>query len=337
MLERKLSEKNSVEILHPNELSLQEHVSNIIEKQNKIKESVWDYILSIKNAHEQLGSDVFESELSKQLGMTSSTLNRWKSIGSSQIVSENKDNLPPVFSSLYEITLLEKQYKDFHGNSVGLKKVQTLINRRSINSSTETKDITHFVDEIKRKKLDKKRLEKEQFLLQKSGKVGYQRKEQYTSLREMIEKGGKVRTIVCVPPSDLLTKWSDPGFSNSDLHEEFPISETRGRSESKSINIFVVVPNHRIDVGLKILKSGGFSYRQTFYQQHQNVGFSGNKVDLVVIYGQRGMGGSSKLVQSSSSTVKGVIEISEQMGEKPYLLLFSTHESDDWLSIKEPI
>lgn len=331
-----MSDQNSMEILNPNELSLKEHVSIILEKQNKIKESVWDYIESIKIAHEQLGSDVFDSELSKELGMSSSTLNRWKSIGSSQIVSENKDNLPPVFSSLYEVTLLEKQYTSFYGNSVGLKKVQTLINRRSITSNTETKDIKHFVDEIKREKLDKKRLEKEQFLIQKSGKVGYV-EEQYSSLREMVEKGGKVRTIVCVPPSGLLTKWSDSGFSNSDLNDEFPISEIRGRSESISINIFVVVPNHRIDVGLKILKSGGFSYRETFFEQHQNVGFSSNKGGLVVVFGQRGMGGSTRSVQSSNSTIKGVIEISEQIGEKPYLLLFDTHNGDGWVSIKDPI
>lgn len=332
-----MSDDHFIEVLSSNELSLDEHVENIISKQNQIRVSVWEYIESINFAFNQLGQDVFDGELSKKLGMTASTLNRWKSIGSSKTIHENKHSLPPVFSSLYQITLLEKQYKDFYGETQGLKKVQNLINRRSIHTNTETKDITHYVDEIKRVKLDKKRSEKEQFLIEKSGKVGYEVEDNYSSLNEMVEKGVKVKTIVCCPPSDLLTKWSDPSLTHSDLNNEFPISEIRGRSELQPINIFIVVTNNRIDVGLKILKSSGFSFRQVFYPKHTNSGFFGKKSDLIVVYGQRGAGGSGELIKSESLTLNGVIEISEKIGHKPYLLLFDKHDGTDWLSVENPI
>ena len=44
---------------------------------------------AISNAFDQLGGDVFDRELAKELGMSASTLNRWKSIGSSRVIAEN--------------------------------------------------------------------------------------------------------------------------------------------------------------------------------------------------------------------------------------------------------
>lgn len=325
------------ELVPKGQLSLEEHVQVITEKQRRIKEAIWDYIQSIRIAFEQLGSDVFDSELAKELGMTSSTLNRWKSISLSEVVVENQDLLPPVFSSLYQVTLLEKQYKDFYGPNRGVKKIQSLINRRSIHPNTDTKDITFFVDQVKRERLDKKRLEKEQFLLDQRGSVGYEVGDRYSSIHEMVDQGVKVRTIVLIPPQDLLTKWSDMGLSTSDIDEEFPVSELRGRSEVKPISYFVVVPNSRVDVGLKILRSGGFSFRQIFYPTHEGYGFSGDRSQPVVIYGQRGMGGSLKNVSSTDTSIEGVCQIAEQIGEGPFLVLFGENEKDGWLSVTDPI
>ena len=332
-----MSRRVKGELIPKGHLTLQEHVKVITEKQLRVKEAVWDYIQSIRVAFDQLGSDVFDSELAKELGMTSSTLNRWKSISLSEVVVENRDQLPPVFSSLYQVTLLEKQYKDFYGPSRGVKKIQSLINRRSINPNTETKDITFFVDQVKRERLDQKRLEKEQYLLDQQGSVGYEVGEKYSSIQEMVEQGVKVRTIVVSPPQDLLTKWSDMGFSSSDIDEEFPVSELRGRSEVQSINYFVVVPNSRVDVGLKILRSGGFSFRQIFYPNHEGYGFSGERSQPVVVYGQRGMGGSVRNVSSTDTSLEGVCQIAEQIGEGPFLVLFGENEREGWLSVTDPI
>lgn len=327
----------TVEVIPEGHLSLQEHARVISEKQLRIKEAVWDYIESIKLAFEQLGSSVFEHELAKELGMTASTLNRWKSISLSSTVTNNRDQLPPVFSSLYQTTILEKQYKDFYGEKTGIKKLQSLIDRRSINPNTDTKDIKFLVDKIRKERLDQKRREKENYLLEANTSVGYDSTNQYASIHAMVADGVKVRTFLLLPPTDLLTKWSDLGYPTSAMHEEFPVADLRGRSEVTPINCFVLVPNTRLDVGLKLLRSSGFSFRQIFYPSHAHGGFFSEKSALIIVHGQRGMGSSMKNISSSGTSLDDACKIAEQIGTGPFLCLFAQAHNNTWLSLPDPI
>jgi len=314
------------EVLSPNILSLQEHVLVIQKHQSRIKEAFFDYITAIKAAFEQLGEDVFEVDLARELRMSASTLNRWKSIGSSEIIAENVDSVPPVFSSLYEITLLEKLYINEKGPAKGKAEVQKLFNRGSINPSTETKDIRHYVEKLKRERLAKKRQQKEELLLQNIDAVGYDTTRNYNKLSEAVSDGVKVRTIVITPPKDILTKWADPGYLGSDIHNEFPVSEIRGKSEADTITCLLTVPNARIDVGIKILQASGFNYRRTFFQSPKN------GKDEVHLVGQRG---HSKI----PNTIEGVdaIKIAQLIGKPPYAILFGYFAAQDWVSIQDPI
>lgn len=326
-----------IEIILPNALTLDEHVERITQCRTRVQVALFDFVDAIRLAHDQLGVDMFERELAQRLGMATSTLNRWKSIGNSQLIQQNREKLPPVFSSLYEITQLEKGYGKFYGETDGPKKLQSLINRRSITPETETKDIKHFVDEVRRQRLDINRQKKEQFLLEKGDAAGYQIDQTHKSLAGLIENGVKVRTIVIFPPNEKLTHWSDMGVMNSDINREFPISEIRGRSERDAINLLVVLPNHRIDVGIKLLKASGFNYRETFFPPNHADGFVGDRNSKVVLLGQRGRGETGKDLSSSNLSTNGVVELAEHLGEGPYLMLYGKVEKEDWICLANPI
>jgi hypothetical protein len=314
------------ELLDRNTLSLQEHVDLIRQHQSRIKDALFDFVISIRNAFDQLGPDVFDRDLARELKISASTLNRWKSIGVSKVIEQNKDAVPAVFSSLYEITLLERLYVEEKGDVAGRAEVQKLINRGSITPATETKDIRFFVDRVKRDRLEKKRKLKEQLLLQHNGAVGYDHPKDYSKLADAVRLGARFRTIAATLPKDLLTKWADVGFLKSDLQIDFPISETRGRSEIETVTCLLKVPNSRIDTAIKVLQASGFSYRRTFFDRKT----SGNAD--VVVFGQRGSSSSIPEIDSVD-----IIELASQLGAAPYLLLFGSHNRKDWVSIPEPI
>ncbi len=314
------------QVLAPNMLSLQEHVALIQGHQQRIKEAIFDFVAAVSNAFDQLGEDVFQRDLAKELGMSASTLNRWKSIGSSKVIAENVDTVPPVFSSLYEITLLEKMYVEENGEAKGRKEVQKLINRGSITPTTDTKDIRFFVDRLKKDRLDRKRQTKEQMLLEHGNAVGYGSDQRYSSLAKAVEEGLKVRTIAMAPPNDLLSRWGDPAFLKSAIPDEFPVSELRGKSESEFITCLIRVPNVRIDVGIKLLNACGFNYRRTFF--HLSKSTKGE----VVLLGQRGMGGSVGDIEETD-----LADIAERIGSGPYMMLFEPCDRDGWMSIKDPV
>lgn len=314
------------EILDRNTLSFQEHVDLIRKQQGRIREAVFEFIQSIRVAFDQLGQDVFEQELAKELKLSASTLNRWKSIGSSILIENNINSIPPVFSSLYEITLLEKLFVEEKGEDAGRAEVQKLINRGSISPTTETKDIRFFVDKLKRERLEKKRQLKEQLLLDHAGAAGYEHPNSYGSLRDAIAVGAKFRTIVAAPTHDLLTKWADPAYLRSDLQAAFPLSEVRGRSEAAAITCLLRVPNSRIDVAIKILQANGFSYRRTFFDRNAD----GSRD--VVVFGQRGA--SSAVTETSSVDL---VELAVHLGTAPCLMLFDSCTRKDWTAIKDPM
>lgn len=320
-----------------NHLSVDQHVDRIINSKGKLRESFFDYVNAINLAFEQLGQEIFDGVLAKRLGMAPSTLNRWKAIGNSNIITVNRDRLPTVFSSLYELTRLESVYSDFYGQREGPKKVQTLITRKLINQDSETRDIKLFIDEIKNNNLDTRRGEKENYIFELEGSEGYRNDFREQKLFGLVEVGIKVRTIVCVPPNDVLTRWSDSGVLSKDLNEEFPISELRGRSEKDPITILIILPNRHIDVGIKILRASGFSYRETFYPPYEGDGYNSTKNVNVVMYGQRGTSKSNQRSLSGGFGVDGYIDLAEMLGSEPRILLFERTMREGWNCLPDPI
>ena len=186
--------------------TLDEHVSVIIECKERVKLAIFDYVDAIQSAHKDLEHNVFQSDLSKRLNMSPSTLSRWLKIGQSTLIASNKDSVPPVFSSLYELTILESTYHKEYGDVDGTKKLQTLFNRNSITERSEHSDIKHFLQDIKSRRLMTKKGKKQTRIISLRGGSGYDTPSNPTTLSELIDTNSLFRTIVIIPPSELLSK-----------------------------------------------------------------------------------------------------------------------------------
>ena len=318
--------------------TLDEHVSVIIECKERVKLAIFDYVDAIQSAHKDLEHNVFQSDLSKRLNMSPSTLSRWLKISQSTLIASNKDSVPPVFSSLYELTILESIYHQEYGDVDGTKKLQTLFNRNSITERSEHSDIKHFLQDIKSRRLMTKKGKKQTRIISLRGGSGYDTPSNPTTLSELIDTNSLFRTIVIIPPSELLSKWGDDGMFYDDVYNDFPISDLRGMSLDTPINCFVIVKSSRIDVAIKLLISSGFSYRNVYLPNQPLPFHSKNNDDEVIVFGQRGRSKSPSNIQiSSTSPLLSSIELGEQLGSGPNILLFESVEREGWTCLTDPI
>ena len=142
-----------LDVYSPNELTLEDHIIKIQNCFETLKQSIFNTVISIKECRDQFGEEVFEKDISERLGMSPSYLNRWVSIGNSDFIMNNQQYLPHTFSSLYNLTQLEKRYNDFYGNE-GSDRLQRLLDRGEISTKSQQnqiKDLIRVVDDrIKR-------------------------------------------------------------------------------------------------------------------------------------------------------------------------------------------
>ena len=103
-----------------NHLTLDEHVKRLLDARTKIREGFWEFIDALKDARDQLSPNAFQNELGNRLEMRKSTLSKWIAIGSSDYLLSKRDQLPPTFSSLYVLTLIEKNISNITKNSAFL-------------------------------------------------------------------------------------------------------------------------------------------------------------------------------------------------------------------------
>lgn len=83
-----------IAVLAPaNHLTIDEHVDRIRGALDRARTAVFDLVGAIKDAHDQLGKDVFQSQLAERLGMNPSTLSRWLQIGNSQFLMSQQERL----------------------------------------------------------------------------------------------------------------------------------------------------------------------------------------------------------------------------------------------------
>lgn len=320
-------------------LSIDEHINRINDCRDRVKTATFEFVYAIKAAHDELGNDVFQSDVSQRLGISPSTLSRWLQIGESQIIKSNIDSVPPVFSSLYEITLLETKYVQKFGEKDGLKKLQSLFNRKSISTKSEQTDIKSLLIDIKTEILLEKKLSKQSRVIELNDAEGYVSNSEANTLKELIDKGNLFRTFVIIPPSELLTKWGDDGVFADDIHNQFPIAELRGMSSLEVINCLICVRSKQIDTAIKILYSCGFNYRDIFIPQENLLtnGYKKIKDELIIVHGQRGMGSSSDMNSTSTGSLDSILELAEEVGSGPYLLVFNKANNANWTSLENPL
>jgi hypothetical protein len=315
------------------EFTIDEHVDRIKKCLERTRDSIFETVISIKECREQLGEDVFQKDVSKRLGMSPSTLNRWISIGNSQFILDHQRELPHTFSSLYNITQLEKKYLEHYPRD-GVHRLEKLIEKGEISLTSQQSDIKEILIDIEQRIKSKKKKKREQDILDFDGSVSEPSVKTET-LTNLLSINSKFRTFVIKLPKELISRWGNEGLFEFEISEEFPIHELRYPSVSEPDICLMIVPINKVNVGLKVLSSFGFNYRDTFIPNHDQNGLKLMKDELVILRGERGIGSEKPLDPIPSSSINDVLEFIEGISGTPRLLVFEETDRDGWTSVIE--
>ena len=137
-----------MEIIPANHLSIDEHVARIRECLDRARSAIFDTVAAVKECHEQLGDEVFEKEVAKQLGMHPSTLSRWLAIGTSQFIMDHRDRMPNTFTGLYNVSRLETEYEKFYKKAGATKRLVQLLEKQKISSQSQGSEIQELINGI---------------------------------------------------------------------------------------------------------------------------------------------------------------------------------------------
>lgn len=319
------------EIISRNELTIEEHVQRIKLCLERTRQSIFETVISIKECKEQLGNDVFQKDVSDMLGMSPSTLNRWLSIGNSKFILSHQSDLPHTFTSLYNITQLEKKYLEYYPKD-GHQRLEKLIEKGDITITSQNTDISEILKKIDDKIKVRKKKEREQNILSLGDGVVV-KETKTTSIDDLISENKKFRSFIINLPIELIKRWGDEGVSELDIMDEFPLHELRTPSVSEDVMCLMVVPMNKINVGIKILTSFGFTYRDTYIPSHSSSNLQRFTKENVVVRGERGFGGNPPSDEISSSKTNDLVSWVSTNLPSPYCLVFDDIDVDGWVCL----
>ena len=319
---------NSIKLVHP-ELTLDQHANRIKEAIDKTRSSLFELVDVVKEAYDQLGGEVFGNQLAEKLGMSPSTLSRWKNIGESKVVTLNQSKLPNTFSTLYEIASLEKKYVDQFGEDRGLERLQSIIDRGGISVDSQQSDIKKLSDRIDKTIKAKHKDKREKDILRLVGKSVADEKVDST-LSGFLDKQIVYKNYVVLPPNDLLSKWGKDDVFSSDIAEEFALVDLRAPSQKDFLQCLIVVPAHHVETGLKILSAFGFSYRDMYVPSLDSSDYQNLKHQDIVLRGERGSGSFDQKATLASTSLDDLLVFAEQIGSAPNLLVFDQTNKENW-------
>jgi DNA-binding transcriptional ArsR family regulator len=319
------------EIISRNELTIEEHVQRIKLCLDRTRQSIFDTVISIKECRDQVGDEVFQKEISTRLGMSPSTLNRWLSIGNSQFVMSHQDKVPTTFTGLYYLTQLEKKYSEYYSRD-GLQRLEKLLQDGKIHENTQQTDIQEILNKISNQIKKRKKKEREKNIVDLvGGSIGSD--DRSTTLDELIDSRSMFRCVFVDLKKDLISRWGDQGFFETDIQSEFPLHELRTPSITETVTCLIRVPMKKIDVGIKVLSSFGFNYRDTFVPSSKSDDMFLLDNQDVLIRGERGGGQRLVDVHLQSSKTKDVLDFCESEFEGPFLVVFDEVDRSNWVCI----
>lgn len=319
------------EIIPPNQLSLEEHINRIRDCLERTRQSIFETVISIKECKEQLGDEVFQKDVSEMLGMSPPTLNRWLSIGNSEFILSHQSDLPHTFTSLYNITQLEKRYLEYYPKD-GHQRLEKLIEKGDITLTSQNTDISEILKKIDDKIKVRKKKEREKNILSLGDGVVV-KETKTTSIDDLISENKKFRSFIINLPNELIKRWGDEGISELDIMDEFPLHELRTPSVSEDVMCLMVVPMNKIDVGIKVLTSFGFTYRDTYILSHSSSNLQRFTKENVVVRGERGFSGNPPSDEISSPKTNDLVSWVTTNLPSPYCLVFDGSDVDGWVCL----
>jgi len=320
-----------LDLYSPNQLTIEDHIIKIQSCFETLKQSIFNTVISIKECRDQFGEEVFEKDISERLGMSPSYLNRWVSIGNSDFIMNNQQYLPHTFSSLYFITQLEKKYNDFYGNE-GSERLQRLVNRGEISSKSQQnqiKDLLKVIDD--RIKRQSKKNREDNVLNFSGGTTEVSIKT--TSLSECIHNGYRFRSFVIDLPNELISRWGNEGFFEEDIENEFPLHKIRTPSNDQSVQCLLIIPSKKIEVGLKIINSFGFRFRDIFVPQSNSKNLVRLSNEKVILRCERGGGHNPPSDFIKSTEIEDVTDWIDDHFDSPKCCVFGQIDKEDWVCL----
>jgi hypothetical protein len=320
------------EVIELGVYTLEEHVERIRDALESLRYSIFNVVILIKEAHEQLGDDVFQNEFSDHLGMNPSTLSRWLQIGKSDFLVEKQSSLPTSFTSLYNLTRLEKKYIETFGVSKTHQKMSQLIEKGDISISSEISDIQFLIKQIEDLQRSRQKQTREDNIVNLSGptEIDINPGFDHPSLSSLIERNETFKSFVIIPTTEIISKWSDDSLFDTDINSSFPLSEIRSPSLTEPVMCLIQIPMKDIEVGLKMLSGFGFTYRDTFVPNQPKNGYSLLKNESVIIRGERGYNGGLEETDIISHNKEDLLLYVERVSPSPYILVFSDTDNDNW-------
>tara|TARA_B100001093_G_scaffold377073_1_gene362287 strand:+ start:417 stop:1391 length:975 start_codon:yes stop_codon:yes gene_type:complete len=323
-----------LDIYSPSELTLEEHIERIQKSFETLRQSLFTTIVFIKECREQLGDEVFQKDVSELLGMSPSYLNKWISIGNSDFIMNNQDRLPHTFSSLYSITQLEKKYVGHYGPIEGIQKLEGHVDRGDVSLKSQQSEISNLIQNIEERIKRKQKLFREQFVLGdlQNGTTDVEIKT--TSISECLDSGTKFHSFVINLPNKLIRRWGDEGVSELDIINEFPLHDLRMTSINQGVNCLLIIPSNKIHVGIKVLTSFGFKYRDVFVPPSKSKSLVRLSNELVILRGGRGLTDKPQ-TEIKSTDIEDLIQWVEENSSSPNCCVFDQTNREDWVCLTQ--
>ena len=322
-----------VQVLSPNSLTLDEHIEKIEAARNKIRAGVFEFAAAIADAVHQL-DDLTQHQLAPRLGMTQSTLSRWLDIGSHPVIMSMRDELPPTFSTLHDLTRLEKKYVDHYGNTKGSAKFSAVFSKNKIIRNSEQSDVRQLLDEVERRIKAKKTNQNQSAILSLGGQqlAVLQTGKNTQTISELLKSKSTFRTFVIVPSTEQIRHWGTMDF-DTDIQDNYRLLDLRHTSHTDAIQCLIQIPVKVLPTGFMMMSGWGFQYRDMLLPTQKKVGYEVRKNELAVIRGERGRGTLENL-HIKDDSLDGVLDYAESIGKSPYLLLGANTDRTDWLICK---
>ncbi len=314
------------EVILPNTLTLNEHVKRILQAKTEVQKSIIDMAIVINEAVTQL-DDTSQNQLAEKIGMSKGTLSKWVSIGSNQNLLNYRNKLPGSFSTLYELTNLDRQYQSHYGEDEGSQKFVTLIEDK-ITPDTEKTFVDQTMREHREIVRDAKTTDTQNKIENAFGK-STELQGNVFNLEKLISAKKYFSTFVIIPTPEQLSRWRNLELDDY-IYEEYPLADIRKTSHSGTLHCVFQSTMNDIETALKCLYAFGFNYRDTLIPEQNISGFSSLNDSTVFVRGVRGISKSNKL-PIKSSNLQHLLEYAEQLGTAPYLLVGEKTKRKDWL------
>lgn len=127
---------------------VQEHIDNIRYALGLARQATLEAAFAIHKAYTQLGQKKFANEVATELGMSKGTFSKYLSIARAKNVIKHKDSLPSSFSTLYQLSSLERTLIEIDPTTAE-DEFTSLIWQGKLNTATECEEVRLIERELK--------------------------------------------------------------------------------------------------------------------------------------------------------------------------------------------